>query len=152
MQAYLVANEAIFRVPQSLVHGDLYWSNVLVTPGGEAVLIDWLGLSYADYCVDLATFWVGFLRCSPGGMCFGKGAPVEVYYRRLLEIYRQTFNDQTIIERLHFYLPAVYIGDVYALLRGAGGLTEDLHSKVTTYLEEACLAFGLNWSVISKAA
>lgn len=55
--AYLKKHQAHFAVKKSLIHGDLWWSNIIVSHD-EVYLIDWESLATRDYLEDIARFRV----------------------------------------------------------------------------------------------
>jgi aminoglycoside phosphotransferase (APT) family kinase protein len=108
LQQYYVEREAIFQRPRTIVHGDLWWDNILVDDG-RIRLIDWLESSEQEYCRDLAQFKIGVLNevvDTPASQRF---------FEQLVNAYREAFNDATITQRIRYYLPVLFLEEALYL-------------------------------------
>ena len=93
-------------IPSTLLHGDLHYSNILVTEGNKFYFIDWEMTSYGDYCKDLAYFKARALDYMYRG---GKETTSLEIFKASLSYYKSTFNDSSIEERMRYYLSAQYL-------------------------------------------
>lgn len=59
--AFRAATERVVRLPVTIVHGELYASNVLVRPGGRACVLDWETAAVGSGLLDLASLTSGSL-------------------------------------------------------------------------------------------
>lgn len=92
---------ALARLPVTLTHGDVHPGNMLVTPDGQAMLIDWGNVCLAPAMLDLANMvtlgspsWLHYLAAWEKA----SGAPLD---RQLAEL---GFNWATVMINV-FYLP-----------------------------------------------
>jgi aminoglycoside phosphotransferase (APT) family kinase protein len=109
MHQFLNERATIMRIMPSLLHNDPWWDNVIVAKD-DVYLIDWEWMSVGDYALDIAYarimlffrpvhdhargFWV-----TPRDE-----AAADRFFAGIAEAHRQEFNDQTVFERLRFYL------------------------------------------------
>lgn len=71
----LLAARTAAAAPQSLVHGDLSWGNLMVTPDGELTsVIDWDGAALADAALDWAALC---FNCAPEVVTAMRGATAD---------------------------------------------------------------------------
>ncbi len=108
MQRYYMEREDLFQRPQTIVHGDLWWDNILVD-GGRIRLIDWLESREQEYCRDLAQFKIGVLNevLDP--------SVSQRFFEKIVSAYKDEFEDNTIFERLRYYLPALFLEEAFYL-------------------------------------
>jgi len=108
LQRYYLEREEIFQRPRTIVHGDLWWDNILVDDG-RIRLIDWLESSEQEYCRDLAQFKIGVLNEVVD-------APVsQRFFEQLVNAYREAFDDATIFQRIRYYLPVMFLEETMYL-------------------------------------
>jgi thiamine kinase-like enzyme len=105
LRNYYLEKKEIFN-QKTIVHGDLWWDNILVD-NGRIKLIDWLESSEQDYCHDLAQLKIGTLN-----------AVLDItesqrFFEKILNTYTETFEDETIFERVRFYLPLLYLEEAF---------------------------------------
>ena len=93
-------------VQPSMLHGDLHYSNILVTEDNNFYLIDWEMASYGDYCKDLAYFKARALDYMYRDK--GDSSSIDIF-KSCLHYYKSAFNDSSIEERMLFYLPTQYL-------------------------------------------
>lgn len=93
-------------IQPSLLHGDLHYSNILVTEDNNFYLLDWEMTSYGDYCKDLAYFKVRALDYMYRDE---KETTSKEIFKAFLSYYKSTFNDSSIEERMRYYLSAQYL-------------------------------------------
>ena len=102
LRDYYCKKRDAFKSQRTMIHGDLWWDNVLVN-NGKVKIVDWLESSEQDYCRDLAQLKVGILD--------------EVldthrskyFFDRILNAYKEEFEDKSIYERIRYYLPLMYL-------------------------------------------
>lgn len=103
------AHRSKFRVPQSLIHNDLWWGNIIVARD-EVYVIDWETVTTADYLEDLASLRVMFdhenWHKKLGGFWREKRNPAaaNAFFAGILEAYAKAFDDDTLYLRLKVYL------------------------------------------------
>ncbi len=108
LENYYFENRDLFKVQKRMIHGDLWWDNILVNDG-KVKIVDWLDFDEDDYCRDLAQLKIGTLdevldvRRS------------EEYFMKILNIYRREFDDETIHERMRYFLPLMYLEESFYL-------------------------------------
>jgi aminoglycoside phosphotransferase (APT) family kinase protein len=109
LHAYIDAHATLFRTRQSLLHNDVWWDNIIVTPN-DVYLIDWEWMSTGDYLVDIsyARVMLMFRPVHNHAREFWQGLPDESvanqFFTKLVASHRLEFGDSTINERLPFYL------------------------------------------------
>jgi tRNA A-37 threonylcarbamoyl transferase component Bud32 len=109
LEKYYYTKKNIFRTPKkSIIHGDLWWDNILVN-NGEIKIIDWLESSENDYCRDLAQFKIGVLD-----ELFDENQ-TNHYLGEILVLYKEYFQDESIYERMRFYVPLLYLEESFYL-------------------------------------
>jgi aminoglycoside phosphotransferase len=108
LQEYYIQNQEAFYRQHTIVHGDLWWDNILID-NGNVTIVDWLDSDKQDYCRDLAQLKIGTLNELLN--------PIEshTYFKKLLKIYQTTFNDDMIVERMRFHLPLMYLEEAFYL-------------------------------------
>lgn len=89
----LLAARTAAAAPQSLVHGDLSWGNLMVTSDGElTAVIDWDGAALADAALDWAALCA---NCAPDVVAAMRGATEDAgELERRAEIYLATWPVQ----------------------------------------------------------
>ena len=108
LKQFYVRNKDIFRCRKTMIHGDLWWDNILVN-GKEVTIVDWLEASKRDYCRDLAQVKIGVLDeilDSPRS---------QQFFEKMLELYKEQFDDDTIHDRIRFYLPLMFLEESFYL-------------------------------------
>jgi fructosamine-3-kinase len=93
------AQRALFERSRCWVHGDLWPENVLVD-GASCWLIDWAGLKYGDYALDLAGLKLILDWVWPAWRA-------HAAFEALLRLYARAFADHTLLARMRVYLPLV---------------------------------------------
>jgi len=106
LQRYYLEREEIFRRPRTIIHGDLWWDNILVDDG-RIRLIDWLESSEQEYCRDLAQFKIGVLNEVLDV------AASQRFFEKIVNAYREEFEDKTIFERIRYYLPTLFLEEAF---------------------------------------
>ncbi len=105
---YFQEKQALFKGRETLVHGDIWWDNILVNSDGIKI-IDWLEAGEHDYGRDLAQFKLGALD-----EILDENQS-RFFFFRLLDIYREEFQDDFIDERMRFFLPLMYLEEAFYL-------------------------------------
>jgi thiamine kinase-like enzyme len=105
LQEYYLEKKEIFT-HKTMIHGDLWWDNILVD-NGHITIIDWLESSEQDYCRDLAQLKLGTLD----GVLNIKES--HHFFELLLNAYKERFEDETIVERIRYYLPLLYLEESF---------------------------------------
>lgn len=107
---YLRKHQSHFVVKKSLIHGDLWWSNVIVSHD-HVYLIDFESLQTRDYLEDLARFRVMldyFHLHEPIQRSFWTGArnpgAANRFFLGIIDRYRSDLPDPDVNLRLKFYL------------------------------------------------
>jgi aminoglycoside phosphotransferase (APT) family kinase protein len=108
LEQYYLEREEIFRRPRTIVHGDLWWDNILVD-NGRIRLIDWLESSEQQYCRDLAQFKIGVLNEVLDAQAS------QHFFEKILNVYRDEFDDKTIFKRIRYYLPVMFLEEAFYL-------------------------------------
>ncbi|HEY6737049.1 MAG TPA: aminoglycoside phosphotransferase family protein [Candidatus Saccharimonadia bacterium] len=97
-------------VPQSLIHGDLWWPNLIAADPG-AYIIDWDRVRRADPAEDLAKLRLGFWfpkNAFPSRNFFWTapthGARVAQLMQAIADAYQSSLGD-SLLPRLRFYAP-----------------------------------------------
>jgi fructosamine-3-kinase len=108
LREYYIQNQVKFNRQKTVIHGDLWWDNLLVDDE-NVMMIDWLDSDEQDYCRDLAQFKIGTLNevLNP--------TDSQTYFEKTLKIYGEIFDDDTIIERMHYHLPLMYLEEAFYL-------------------------------------
>jgi aminoglycoside phosphotransferase len=108
LREYYIKNQPIFNLQHTIIHGDLWWDNILVD-NGNVTIVDWLDSSEQDYCRDLAQFKIGTLNeiLNP--------KESQIFFEKIVKTYVKSFNDDTINERLRYYLPLMYLEEAFYL-------------------------------------
>ncbi len=101
---YLEKNE-IFN-QKTIIHGDLWWDNILVD-NGQIKIVDWLESSEQDYCRDLAQLKIGILNEL---LDINES---QRFFEKILNAYKDKFEDETIFERVRYYLPLLYLEEAF---------------------------------------
>jgi thiamine kinase-like enzyme len=107
--AYLDKYQSKFMIRKSLVHGDLWWSNVIVTQD-DVYLIDWEALKTGDYLDDIARFRImidykHYHEEAQKQFWTDERDPLAAdrFVDQILDVYREEF-DSEVDRRLKFYL------------------------------------------------
>jgi thiamine kinase-like enzyme len=97
-----------FRIQKTMIHGDLWWDNILVN-NGKIKIIDWLESSEQDYCRDLAQLNIGTLNEVLDTN------ESQYFFQKILNVYKEEFSDKTIFERIRFYVSLMYLEESFYL-------------------------------------
>jgi len=108
LRNYYLRKKEIFNLGRTLTHGDLWWDNILVDDG-KVTIVDWLESSEQDYCRDLAQLKIGTLDEVLDG---NRG---QYFFERILDTYEEEFQDETISERMRYYVPMMYLEESFYL-------------------------------------
>ncbi|MCK5625746.1 phosphotransferase, partial [Candidatus Bathyarchaeota archaeon] len=105
LKDYYLEKKALFN-QKMIIHGDLWWDNILVD-NGRIKIIDWLESSEQDYCRDLAQLKIGTLN-----------EVLDIneshrFFEKMLNSYKEKFEDETIFERVRYYLPLLYLEEAF---------------------------------------
>ncbi|HSX14491.1 MAG TPA: aminoglycoside phosphotransferase family protein [Candidatus Saccharimonadales bacterium] len=139
-KAYFIANQKDFAVQPSMLHGDLWWGNIIATPS-EVFLIDW-ELGDGDYLEDLAKLrqMFDYSHVPDGLRSFWRGERrprlVDDFFEGLLEQYIQFDTD--IMKRAPFYVLLYGIWRLRAM--EIQNSKRDLENRVGWYVQD-CLKF-----------
>ena len=98
----------IYDFRKTIIHGDLWWDNILVD-GGKIKIIDWLEASVNDYCRDIAQLKIGILN-----ELLNKHQS-KYFFKKILNEYKEKFKDETIYDRIKYYLPLMYLEEAFYL-------------------------------------
>ena len=108
LRNYYLEKEEIFNLPKTIVHGDLWWDNILVDDQ-RITIVDWLEMSEQDYCRELAQFKIGTLNE------ILDASESQRFFERMMDAYRAEFRDETVLERVRYYLPLMYLEESFYL-------------------------------------
>jgi len=108
LKDYYLQKKGIFRLRGTLTHGDLWWDNILVDDG-KVTIVDWLESSEQDYCRDLAQLKIGTLDEVLDGN------RNQYFFWKTLDAYEEEFQDETIFERMRYYVPMMYLEESFYL-------------------------------------
>lgn len=104
---FLARGPELLAAPERLLHNDLWWANIVVTPDERVYLIDWESVGEGDYLADLAQLRVMFHRDGPEH-AFGPAIQVdflaEDFLSELIERISRVLRDTTARRRFAFYL------------------------------------------------
>jgi len=100
--------KTIFNFQKTIIHGDLWWDNILVD-SGKIRIIDWLESSEQDYCRDLAQLQIGVLNE------LFDSEKSQYFFKKILNTYKREFNDEKIFERIRYYLSVMYLEEAFYL-------------------------------------
>jgi len=98
----------IFKFRKTIIHGDLWWDNILVD-NGKIRIVDWLESSEQDYCQDIAQLRIGVLSeilDTP---------KIEYFFKKIVNAYKKEFKDETIFDRIRYYVPLMYLEEAFYL-------------------------------------
>jgi len=105
LRDYYLEKKEIFN-QKTMIHGDLWWDNILVD-NGRIKIIDWLESSEQDYCRDLAQLKIGTLN---EVLDINES---QRFFEKILNAYKEEFEDETIFERVRYYLPLLYLEEAF---------------------------------------
>jgi len=109
VRIWLTQNSKIMRVGSSVLHNDLWWDNIIVAKD-DVFLIDWESMKTGDYAEDLAFSRVMMDYTSPHyrqnkfWRTERNEAVADRFWGGIVEMYVHEFEDETLSERLKFYL------------------------------------------------
>ena len=96
------------KTRETLVHGDLWWDNILVN-NGKVKIVDWLESSEQDYCRDLAQLKIGTLDEILDAQ------KSRYYFKKVLDVYREDLGDESVYDKIRYYLPMMYLEESFYL-------------------------------------
>ena len=105
LRDYYLEKNKLFN-QKTIIHGDLWWDNILVDKG-QIKIVDWLESSEQDYCRDLAQLKIGILNEL---LDINES---QRFFEKILNAYKDKFEDETIFERVRYYLPLLYIEEAF---------------------------------------
>ena len=105
LSAYYVEKK-IFNFRKTIIHGDLWWDNILVS-NGKIRIVDWLESSEQDYCQDIAQLRIGTLN-----EIFDTSKS-EYFFKKIVNTYKKEFEDETIFDRIRYYVPLLYLEEAF---------------------------------------
>lgn len=133
----LVQNKASFRVEHSLIHGDLWWNNIIIARD-EVFLIDWETMKTADFVEDLAFLWTMF-DYSQGGRKFWRGernmVALQRFMKRVFQHYEYEYPEENVMLRIKFYVFLLQIRRLNMLYRHKGADADS--ARVSQYADDA---------------
>lgn len=151
---HIKSNRPAFRVTKSLVHGDLWWGNVIIAKD-EVFLIDWETVGTADYLEDIAQLRImldyhQFKDVSEGFWRDERNtAAADRFFRILLDEYRYGFDDdETIDIRLPFYLVLYAFWRIY-MKEKTGGVNKQ---SLTRLIDDALNLWPDGFEYTAKSA
>lgn len=101
-EVLLWQKEIDFSTHTSLLHGDLHYSNIIITVENRFYLIDWEMSAVGDYCKDLAYFKARTLDY----LYPGESGPL---FNALMAHYREAFKEDDLDIRMRYYLSYRYL-------------------------------------------
>jgi thiamine kinase-like enzyme len=105
LRDYYLEKNKLFN-QKTIIHGDLWWDNILVDKG-QIKIVDWLESSEQDYCRDLAQLKIGILNEL---LDINES---QRFFEKILNAYKDKFEDETIFERVRYYLPLLYLEEAF---------------------------------------
>lgn len=105
LRDYYLEKNKLFN-QKTIIHGDLWWDNILVDKG-QIKIVDWLESSEQDYCRDLAQLKIGTLNEL---LDINES---QRFFEKILNAYKDKFKDETIFERVRYYLPLLYLEEAF---------------------------------------
>jgi len=108
LEDYYYEKRDAFRNRGTLIHGDLWWDNILVD-NDKIRIVDWLESSEQDYCRDLAQLKIG---------TFDEildAHKSQHIFETVLDAYKEEFEDESIHDRMQYYLPMIYLEESFYL-------------------------------------
>jgi len=105
LRDYYLEKNKLFN-QKTIIHGDLWWDNILVDKG-QIKIVDWLESSEQDYCRDLAQLKIGTLNEL---LDINES---QRFFEKILNAYTDKFKDETIFERVRYYLPLLYLEEAF---------------------------------------
>jgi thiamine kinase-like enzyme len=108
LTTFYVTKKDTFQSSKTMIHGDLWWDNILVH-GNDVTIVDWLEASEQDYCRDLAQIKIGILDE------ILDSHRSQQFLEKMLELYNEQFDDESIYDRIRFYLPLLFLEESFYL-------------------------------------
>ncbi len=106
LERYYNQNVDIFTGSRTLIHGDLWWDNILVD-NDRITIVDWLESDEQNYCRDLAQLKIG---------TFDEildAHESKWFFDRVLEVYEEEFQDGYVRDKMQYYLPMMYLEESF---------------------------------------
>jgi hypothetical protein len=106
---WLNKHSAAMRVTSSLLHNDLWWDNIVIAKD-DVYLIDWESMKTGDYAEDLAfarvmmDYQPPYYKERKFWQTSRNEGVADRFWAGIVDRYRQEFEDETIHDRLRFYL------------------------------------------------
>jgi len=106
LERYYHQRKNIFTDGRTLIHGDLWWDNIMVG-NGKIMIVDWLESDEQSYCWDLAQLKIGAFDeiLDPRESAW--------FFDRVLEVYEQEFEDENLRGKMQYYLPMMYLEESF---------------------------------------
>jgi len=108
LERYYRQKRDIFKDERTLIHGDLWWDNIIVD-NQKITIVDWVESGEQDYCRDLAQLKIG---------TFDEILDAQKskhFFDRVLEAYVEEFEDEFLYDRMRYYLPMMYLEESFYL-------------------------------------
>lgn len=106
LERYYNRKRDIFTGTRTLIHGDLWWDNILVD-NGKITIVDWLESSEQNYDYDLAQLKIGTFD----EILDSKKS--RYFFDRVLEAYKEEFEDEYLHDKMQYYLPLMYLEESF---------------------------------------
>lgn len=106
LERYHNRKRDIFTGTRTLIHGDLWWDNILVD-NGKITIVDWLESSEQNYGHDLAQLKIGTFDEILDSQ------KSRYFFDRVLEAYEEEFGDEYLHDKMQYYLPLMYLEESF---------------------------------------
>ena len=106
LERYYNQNADMFTGSRTLIHGDLWWDNILVDKD-RITIVDWLESDEQNYCRDLAQLKIG---------TFDEildAHESKWFFDRVLTAYEEEFGDECLRGKMRYYLPMMYLEESF---------------------------------------
>ena len=117
--------DVLKQIPRAMIHSDLAWGNIMQSPEGKLILVDWEGGGVGPPIVDLVEVTTYLRRSEPGSL--HEGAAAE-FYRGYREHRSLTPSELESIEQAHLYHQLYYLAD--SLTRGDFGFVDRMSARM----------------------
>lgn len=106
LERYYNQNADIFTGTRTLIHGDLWWDNILVD-NNKITIVDWLESEEENYCRDLAQLRIGTLDE------IMNTEESRRFFDQVLEVYEEEFQEGYLRGKMQYYLPMMYLEESF---------------------------------------
>ena len=106
LERYYNQKKDIFTGSRTLIHGDLWWDNILVDKD-RITIVDWLESHEQNYCRDLAQLKIGTLDEIMNTQ------ESKRFFDQVLEVYEEEFEDEYLRGKMQYYLPMMYLEESF---------------------------------------